>query len=509
MKAYFDDHRPGADLGRQSIRGSAFSVVARAISGLVQLGSVLILARLLTPEDYGLVAMAVAVTGFAPILVDLGTRDAVVQRSRIREGEVSALFWITVAVGGIFALLVSMIGPLIAWFYDEPRLTVIALLLSLTFVASALMSQHQALMRRAGMFREFAIVDVAANVLSAGTAIAMAYSGWQYLALATRPVALYFFMAVGVWLYCPWLPAKPSITSGVRDMIKFGMHLTGSLLINYAGRNGDRVAIGRSLGAQTLGYYQSSMLFYDHLLGLLVGPLHPIAVASLSKLQNDAAQLKKSWAKALSTVAFYAMPAFGLLAVLSQDLIVGLLGSKWANAGTLLSILALRGIPHAAEQTLGWLHVAAGRTDRWLRSGIAVNCGQLLALFLGLRFGTTGVVCAYVLFMYLAFIPTLAYAGHPLGIGARDVIRAVGAQLTGALAAAGLGFALRFSLLDGASSTERMAMLLVVYLLTYLIVVVGWFKVTTPVLVCLSLIRDFLPGRLKPIANLGLAGPGK
>jgi PST family polysaccharide transporter len=92
MKAYFDDHRPGADLGRQSIRGSAFSVVARAISGLVQLGSVLILARLLTPEDYGLVAMAVAVTGFAPILVDLGTRDAVVQRSRIREGEVNALF---------------------------------------------------------------------------------------------------------------------------------------------------------------------------------------------------------------------------------------------------------------------------------------------------------------------------------------------------------------------------------------------------------------------------------
>jgi PST family polysaccharide transporter len=105
------------------------------------------------------------------------------------------------------------------------------------------------------------------------------------------------------------------------------------------------------------------MFIYDNLLDVLVFPLHQVAIASLSKLQGDLVALRRSWAKALSTVAFYAMPAFGLLSVTSRDLVVTLLGPKWANAGVILSILALRGIPHSVERTLGWLHVAAGRTD--------------------------------------------------------------------------------------------------------------------------------------------------
>src|SRR5262249_12938084 len=136
--------------------------------------------------------------------------DAIVQRPRITQGEVSALFWIATSVGCGFALLISASGPLIASFYGEPRLRAIVFVSSLTFVASALVSQHQALLRRAVKFRELATVDVAANVLSAAIAIAMAYSGLRYWALVTRPVATYFFTAIGVWLYCRWVPVKPT-----------------------------------------------------------------------------------------------------------------------------------------------------------------------------------------------------------------------------------------------------------------------------------------------------------
>jgi PST family polysaccharide transporter len=500
VNVYFQDHKAEADLGRQTLRGGAITIVARAINAVVQVGSVLFLARLLSPEDYGLVAMVTAVTGFAPVLVDFGTRDAIVQRARITQGEVSALFWIAVGVGVFFAASISAAGPLIAAFYNEPRLRAIVFVSSLSFVASALVSQHQALLRRAVRFRELAIVDITANVLSAIIAIVMAFSGLKYWALVTRPVAMYFITAIGVWCYCRWVPVKPTMTTGVKDMVKFGVHLTGFSLTDFAGRNGDRVAVGRTLGAITLGFYQNAMFVYDNLIDVLVYPLHQVAVAGLSKLQNDRDELKRLWAKALSTVAFYAMPAFGLLAVTSRELIVLLLGPKWANAGILLSVLALRGIPHSVERTLGWLHVAAARTDRWFRWGVVATCGQLLALLCGLPFGTMGVAWAYVIFMYIAFLPALAYAGRPLQIGARDVIRVVGAQLAAVLIATTAGFALRNSV-AGLPAIERVAVLAVSFCAIYLVLVVGVFRATTPVEVCLSLVRDFLPAPFKSLAS--------
>jgi PST family polysaccharide transporter len=454
------------------------------------------LARLLSPEDYGLVAMVTALTGFGPALVDLGTRDAVVRQVGLVEAEVSALFWLTVGVGCAFALAMSAGSPLIATFYHEARLIPVGFVLSLTFVALALGAQHQALLRRALMFRELAIIDIAANALSASGAIVMAYCGLGYWALVARPVALSSLAAAGSWWYCGWLPGKPVLTSAVRQMVKFGLNLSGFCLTDFVARNADRVAVGRGLGARTLGFYQNALFVYDNLLDVLVFPLHQVAVSGLSKLQHDLAELRRAWAKALSTVAFYAMPAFGMLAVTSGDLIVFLLGAKWATAGALLSVLALRGVAHSAERTIGWLHVAGGRADRWLRWGVLAAGVQLLALFCGLPFGPFGIVWAHVISMHLLFVPALMYAGRPLGIGGRDVIAAVGAPFTGTLVVTALGFALRARLLDGPSAIERMAILGPAYLAMYLVVVVGLFRVTAPLRVCTSLLRDLMPGQL-------------
>lgn len=497
MKCYFDDQPLRDGLGRRSVRSGAIMISARAVNALVQIGSVMCLARLLTPEDYGLVAMVAALTAFAPALVDLGTRDAVVQRAGLTEAEVSALFWLTLGVGSLFAVAVVASGPLIAAFYQEPRVITIAALSSLTFLALALTAQHQALLRRALMFRELAAIDIAANVLSAGGAIIMAYQGLGYWALVMRPIALACLVAAGTWWYCGWLPRRPALTSGVGQMLRFGLNLSGFCLTDFIARNSDRVAVGRSLGARTLGFYQNALFVYDNLLDVLVFPLHQVAVSTLSKLQHDHAELRRSWAKALSTVAFYAMPAFGILAVTSADLIVMLLGPKWAMAGALLSVLALRGIAHSVERTLGWLHVAAGRADRWLRWGILATGVQLLALFCGLPFGPFGVAWALVLSMFLLFVPAVVYAGRPLGIGTRDVVAAIGPQLVGALASTGAGFALRASFLAGMPAIERMAILVLVYMVMYLVVVIGLFRVTLPLRVGLSLAQDVLPRPLR------------
>jgi PST family polysaccharide transporter len=471
-------------------------MVARFVNALIQIGSVLFLARMLSPEDYGLVSMVTSITGFATIFVDLGTRDAVVQRRRITQGEVSALFWIVLGVGTAFSLIVAASGPFMARFYGEPRLTAIALVNSLTFVSLAVTCQHSTLLRRAMKFNELALLDVGSNLLSVCFALTLALYGFGYWALVLKPIVAYWILGVGTWAMCRWMPTRPTMTGGVREMLKFGRNLTGFTMTDFAGRSSDRVAIGYRIGAAGLGQYQNALFVYDNLLDMLVLPLHAVAVASLSKLRNDLSELRRLWAKALSTVVFYAMPAFGLLAVTSQDLIVFLLGKKWAPAGILLSMLALRGIPHCVERTLGWLHVTAGRTDRWLRWGLFALLAQLVALGIGLPFGSFGVATAYVACTFALFVPAIAYAGYPLEIGVLDVVKVIAWPLVGSLAAAGVGFMLRPTLI-AVPILIKLMLLTAAYLGSYLILVMGVFGMRTPLWTALSLLRDVLPRRLR------------
>lgn len=497
---YFDENKPKDDHAAQSLRGGAVSVAARAVNATVQIGSVLFLARLLSPEDYGLVSMVTAFTGFAPTLVDLGTRDAIAQRTHISRGEISALFWMTMGIGIGFALLGAASGPLIARFYGEPRLTMIVLASSLTFIACALSVQHYALMRRVLMFRELAIIDTVANVLSAGIAIGVALLGAGYWALVVRPIATPVLVSAGVWLKCRWMPGRPTVTTGVKETIKFGVNITGFCMTDFAGRSGDRIAIGYRTGATGLGLYQNALFVYDNVLDVLVLPLHGVAVSSLGKLRHDIAALRRAWGKALSTLAFISMPTFGLLAVTSQDIIVLLLGPKWASAGMLLSVLAIRGIPHSIERTLGWLHVTAGRSDRWMRWGVFATCAHMVALFCGLPFGPSGVALAYVVTMFILFVPAIAYAGRPLGIGAGDVVSIVWRPMVASLAAVAAGFLLRWSLED-IHLVVRTAVLALTYVASYLVIVVGVFRVRTPLRTMQSLVRGYLPPRFAYLAN--------
>jgi PST family polysaccharide transporter len=502
VNKYFEENKIEAGHGQRSLRGGAVTLTARAVNAVLQIGSVLFLARLLMPEDYGLVGMVTAITGFAAMLVDLGTRDAIVQRPKITEGEISALFWITFGMGCGFALIVGCCSPLIAWFYHEPRLKMITIVSGATFITGALSCQHYALLRRAMKFNELGVIEVIANLMSVVLAVTAAYHGFHYWALVIRPIAMNLFTAIGVWVRCNWLPRKPVMNKAVKDMVVFGLHTAGFSFMDFVGGSCDRVAIGYRSGPTTLGYYQNAVFVYSNMLDVMVYPLHSVAVSSLSKVRENLKELRRLWSKALSTLAFYSMPIFGIVAITSQDLIVLLLGSKWSRAGFLLSILALRGIPHTVERTMGWLHVAAGRTDRWMRYGVAAAIGQVIALFAGLPWGTTGVAVAYVIYKFIIFVPAIAYAGKPLGIGAKDVVKVVWSQTTGALIAAACGFVLRYTLLTHFPGIARIAVLIVAYLAVYFITVVGWFRRRMPVRVVLELARGYLPVRFAKLVPI-------
>jgi PST family polysaccharide transporter len=238
------------------------------------------------------------------------------------------------------------------------------------------------------------------------------------------------------------------------------------------------------------------LFVYDNLLDILVAPLHGVAIAGLSKLRHDPAGLREAWAKALSILAFYAMPAFGMLAVTGQDVIVILLGSKWVEAGVLLSVFAFRGIPQCVERTHGWLHVTSGRTDRWMRWGVFATLAHFGALFLGLPYGPMGVAVAYVSLMFLLCVPAVAYAGEPLEIGALDVLRATWRQLLAALASAGMADLVRWTLIGDMPPVARVVVLGALYSVTYLALVIVVFRLRAPLQTTQSLVRSYLSPRI-------------
>lgn len=493
---YFAENKAYEGLGRASLHSGMIFIAARGANVFVQLASTILLARILSPHDFGLVAMVLALVGFAPMLIDFGTSEASTQKTHITQTEISSLFWLNVAISlGLTVLLIGSSG-LIARLFGEPSLTSIALALSITFVLTAMTTQHSALMRRAMQFRRLAMIDISANLVGSAVSVALALSGWGYWSLVAKPIVTGAWTAVAVWMSCGWVPGRPRISSDARELVGFGVGVTGFTMTDYLVKSADRLAIGYFQGAGPLGYFQNAFTIYSNVVAILTEAPHNIAASSLSKLRSDVEGLKRAWSTALSTLSFFSVPAFAILAVIGQDFVVLLLGQKWAPAGPLLCIFAIRGIAYSVERTMGWLHVAAGRADRWMRWGVYSAFVQLMALAVGLPFGVTGIAVAYAVAAFGLCVPALVYSGEPVGIRSSDVLKAVGPQMTAGLVAVAAGFLFQYEFLADYSHLARMFVAGMTCLAAYLVVVVGVFRVTAPLQLIFSVLRDLCAARM-------------
>ena len=287
----------------------------------------------------------------------------------------------------------------------------------------------------------------------------------------------------------------------VKSMVRFGLHVVAFTVTYSIARTVDRTALGLFYRLDQVGYYQNAITLYDNSIVSAIVQLHTVGSAALSKLQSNPAALRQKYEAALSAVAFFVMPTAAILSVTGQDLTVMLLGDKWRPAGLLLSIIALRGIFQVLEGSQGWLHLSIGRADRWRNWGIVTLVVQVVAVAGGLPFGATGVAVAVVMTSLLLAVPSISYAGHPIGIGAALVIRAVGPQLIGAISIVAAGWALQTIALTHCSSFVRILWSAGFCISIYLLIVVGLFQLTEPIKVVGQLVHDHLPTGALPSLN--------
>ncbi len=417
--SHFSTGHISADLKGRSVRGGAVTLIGQGAKFILQLGSTMVLARILTPRDFGLIAMVAAVTGFIMVFKDLGLSMATVQKAEINHGQVSTLFWINVAISSALMLLTMALAPAVAWFYNKPELTWVTVALASAFIFGGLTVQHQALLRRQMRFTALAVIDISSMAAGLATGIVCGLIGLGYWSLVLMQLATPITMAAGVWIASGWRPGPPVRRSGVRPMLAFGGYLTGFNIVNYFARNVDKILLGRYWGSQVTGLYTKAYSLLLLPIAQVTSPITAVAVPALSRLQNEPERYRNYYLKAIKLIAYITMPIVVAMAVLSTEIIVLVLGSQWIEAGPIFMILAVAALLQPVGATVGWIYVSLGQTRRMFVWACIATPVVVLSFLIGLRWGAMGVAIGYAICKILLAYPqfSIALKHSPIRVG--------------------------------------------------------------------------------------------
>lgn len=410
------------DLKRRTAHGALVSIGSQAANFVLRTGSLMILARLLVPEDFGLVGMVAAFTGFLGLFRDAGLSMATVQRATITREQTSTLFWVNVAVGGLLAALTALGAPILAAFYREPRLFWVTAALGLSFLFNGAAAQHRAILQRTMRFAAIAIIDITALVLSIGIAVGMALFGFGYWALVAMTVALPVFGGAGAWLATRWIPGRPQRGCGIRSMLWFGGTVTLNSVVSYVTYNADKVLLGRFLGAEALGIYGRACQLINLPTENLNSSLSMVALPALARVQNDPARLRSYFLKGYSMFLALVLPITMGCAFFADDIVRVLLGAKWHAAAGIFRLMAPTIVAFALINPFGWLLMATGRAVRSLKISLSIAPIVVMSYAVGLRQGTHGVAAGFSIAMVAMVAPVVWWAKQETTITARDIL---------------------------------------------------------------------------------------
>jgi O-antigen/teichoic acid export membrane protein len=398
------------ELERRSVRGGALTLVAQAARFTLQVGSTAVLARMLTPNDFGLVAMVTAITGFVALFRDCGLPMATIQRAQITHAQVSSLFWINCGLGVMLMLAVLALSPVIAWFYHEPRLLWVTAVLSVTFAVTGLAVQHQALLRRQMRFKALSMIDVLSMAFGVSIGISMAAAGFGYWSLVGVTLGSSLLNSVLIWYKCNWRPGPFRRRVGARSMLAFGGHLTGFDLLNYFTRNFDNILIGRVLGSVAVGVYSKAYGLLMLPVNQINAPLSTVMLPALSRVQDKPADYARLYLRALKGLSLVTVPLVVFSFVLARDIILVLLGRQWLSAVAVFQLLAPAALVSAINIAPGWLCISLGHPRKQIHYGLVSAPVCVLAFIIGIRWGVEGVAAGFSLTFFIVFWLFVWYA---------------------------------------------------------------------------------------------------
>lgn len=405
-----------SDLRSRSVRAAGFTWAAGIADFVLRIGSTAILARLLLPQQFGLVMMVTAVTAVADQFRDLGLSTVTIQRKEITHQQVTNLFWINVLAGVGIALLIAAFSPFVSAYYKEPRLTLITCVLATNFIWGGLLVQHEALLGRTLKLGHIAAVRVTSSVISVVVAVLLAWKGFGYWALVWKEVTRWALLTVGMWICLPWIPGLPTRNANVRGMIRFGAHLSGANILVSITAGADRFLLGNFWGAGAVALYRQAYQLLVLPMDQLLGPVFQVTQPGLSMLQTENSKYRHFYQKVLTLVCIATMPVSLFVAATATEITRVLLGPRWLECAGVLVILSLGTFIKEPVRWSAHILITRGNSRRYLQLTVLQNVTLVALMLIGVRWGITGVAVADCLGTYLLAVPTLYFSlkGSPV-----------------------------------------------------------------------------------------------
>jgi O-antigen/teichoic acid export membrane protein len=426
-------------LKQRTASGLGWSSAAHLSHQAIQFGIGILLARLLTPEDFGLVGMVIVFSGFARLFAEFGFSSALVQRAEISELHQSSIFWVNLIVGFLLGGIFFLLAPYIAAFYVSPPLLPISQVVAATFVISGFGIVPRAMLQRRMAFDRLARIEVSSALVAGAIAVALAFLGFGVWSLVVHSLAAAALTAGLALILSDWVPRFKYSNAAVRQLLGYSANLFAYNFVNYWSRNTDNLLVAKMIGSAGLGVYARAYSFMLLPITQVLNVVGRVIFPALASVQEDRARVRRIFLRVLRMVTLITAPMMAGLFVVADVFILTVLGAQWAAVIPVLQILCAVGILQTLCNPVGWIYQSQGRTDLLARWGLASSAVIILAVFVGASLGTVEAVAwSYLIANVVLFYPCLAIPGKIIDMTVGDVVGEVSGVIGCAVVMAGL-----------------------------------------------------------------------
>lgn len=499
--AAFDSMATNETLAKKSALGGVVTIAAQLGRVVIQIVGVAVVSRLCSPSDYGLLAMAVTVTGFVALFTDMGLSAATVQRETIDQHVTSTLFYVNMGFGLALFLLAAIASPIAALLFDDQRVIPLIMILATAIPITAAGAQHAALLTRRMQWISIQGIGLIAHTLGLAATIMLAATLDQpYYALTAQSVVAAIIATSSYWLLSGWRPSFSLDIRKARSELGFGAYLSGFNFVNYLHDQFDNVLLGWRFGSVELGYYSRAYSLLQMPLNLINGAITQTALPSLSRLAPRHDDWTRAFLNLATACAFASMALSSALFVASQPLVELLLGSQWTPVGELFRYLMVASIFGSASSVCGSAFISLGKTKAYFRWALFASPVFAVSYIIGLPWASVGIAVAYSVSMAVLSPIYLAVTAKLAGFSFFQAAGRIVPFMMAAGATCFLGIeAMRH--LSVASLAARLGLSLAVAVILYL-------AITLSLICLLPIYRDFRTVVMKIVRRNSQDGAG-
>ena len=458
--------------GNSMLGALGMQLISKYANVAVQLVITMVLARLLTPEQYGTVAIVTVFTSFFTILSDLGVSTAIVQFKNLSKKDCNGLFFFSAILGAALAASFCLLSLPISYVYGDSILVTLCCVASLSILFNTLNMVPNGILMREKRFKSISIRLVVVSVTSGAVAILLAFFGFGCYALVWNSVLTAAFVFFWNWTATRLEFSNRNFMEPLKAIWRFSVFQGGFSIINYFARNLDNLLLGATVGTAALGYYDKAYKLMQYPLNYLTGIFSNVLQPYLSEFQNDYKRLYSSWLSICRILALVGSLVTAVFFCFSREIVLVMYGSQWIEAAPALTGLAISIGFQMVNSTSGAIFQSAGRTDSLFKSGLICTGVSILAIFCGVATGSLAALGAYISIAYVVHFCITAYllVWKILGVSPRAFLR----NFVPSIVAAAAGICaslLASSLCAGINAVVLMAMRVLACLAGYVVVI--------------------------------------